>query len=44
MDLNDLFNLPKLMTMYEMQDNAIMNNISPLKKDNNNDKLEMMLK
>lgn len=44
MQLNNLFNLPKLMTMYEMQDSELMNSDKPQSKDSNEEKLAMMLK
>lgn len=47
MSLRELFNLPKLMTLYEMQDNAYMNSNTDqdMKVSNNeDDKLAMMLK
>jgi len=46
MSLRELFNLPKLMTLYEMQDNAFLNSTSepPSNSSNQDDKLAMMLK
>ena len=46
MSLRELFNLPKLMTLFEMQDNAFMNSdLNPPKPSSNqDDKLAIMLK